>query len=130
MLTLLSSQDRIMEMECELLISSFKNPHTIDLMTESIGRIADGSSSHSANALKLGLKKAFHLKIPPPGVKLRCSWTSCTSYNNHISISSIGTNVYCQACSNRYSHHLQCVDCGNNRTGNYTSCQHCKKKFA
>lgn len=129
MLTILFSQDKIMEMECELLISSFKNPHTGDLVTENIGRIADGSSSHSANALKLGLKKAFDLKKPPPGVKLRCSWTSCSSYNNHVSVSSIGTNLYCQMCSNRRSSCWQCVGCGYNRTGNHTSCQNCKKIF-
>jgi hypothetical protein len=122
-----------MEMECELLISSFKNPKTVDLVNENIGRIADGSSSHSANALKLGLKKAFDLKKQPPGVKLRCSYTSCTSYRNHVTMSSIGINVvYCPTCQSRgyYNHYLQCASCGYNRTGGYASCQSCGVKFA
>ena len=59
-----------MEMECELLILNFRNPKTIDLINKNIGRASDGSSSHSANAFKLGLKKAFDLKKqkqqPPP----------------------------------------------------------------
>lgn len=128
----LTSQDKIMEMECELLIKSFKNPNTVDLVNENIGRIADGSSSHSADALKLGLKKAFDLKKQPPGVKLRCSWTGCTSYNNHVSVTSIPINVYyCQTCYNRgyYNHYFQCVSCGTNRAGNFTSCQSCAKRF-
>ena len=132
MLTILSSQDKIMEMECELLISSFKNPRTVELVNENIRRMADGSSSHTANALKLGLKKAFDLKKPPPGVKLRCSWSGCPSYANHISISSIATNFYyCQTCPSRgyHKHYLQCVSCGTNRTGNYVACQSCGKKF-
>ena len=132
MLTRLPSQDKIMEMECELLISSFKNPKTVDLVNENIGRIADGSSSHSADALKLGLKKAFELKKQPAGVKLRCPWTGCASYNNHVSISSIPNGVtYCQPCYNRgyRSHIFQCTSCNQNRTSNYTACQSCGKRF-
>ena len=131
-LTLLPSQDKIMEMECDLLISGFKSPKTIELVNEYIGRMADGSCSHSAKALKLGLQKAIDLKKQPPGVMLRCSWTSCTSYNNHISISSIGVNVCCcQMCHSRgyYNHYFQCVGCGTNRAGNYLSCRSCGKRF-
>jgi hypothetical protein len=127
MLTRLSSQDKIMEMECELLISSFKTPKTIDLVGEKIGRIADGSFSHSANALKLGLKKAFDLKKQPPGVKLQCPWTSCSGYDNHLSITSVGTvDYYCQLC---LSYYLQCVGCGCERTSNHASCQSCGERF-
>lgn len=46
-----------MEMECELLISDFRNPKTAGLVNEKIGHDSDESSSHSANALK----KAFNL---------------------------------------------------------------------
>lgn len=48
---------KIMEMQCELLISSFQNPKAIALVKENIGHISDGSSSHCPGALKLGLKK-------------------------------------------------------------------------
>ena len=81
-LTLLFSQEKVMEMECDLLISNFKNAKTIDLVNENIGRISGGSSSHSASALKLGLKKAFDLKKQSPGVKLRCSNGNCAWYSN------------------------------------------------
>ena len=67
-----------MEMECELLISSFKDPKTIALVKEDIGRISDGSSSHCAGALKLGLKKGFELKKQQRGVLLRCPRVGCT----------------------------------------------------
>ena len=53
------SRDKIMEMQCDLLISNFRNPATITLMQENIGRISDGPSSHHASPLKLGFKKAL-----------------------------------------------------------------------
>ena len=129
MLTHLFRQEKIMEMECEVLISNFKNAKTIDLVNENIGRISSGSSSHSANALKLGLKKAFDLKNPR--VKLRCSNGSCTWYSNPDSYSAMTSyGYYCQMCSNRGSScYLQCAGCGYNRTGNQTACQRCRKGF-
>lgn len=51
-------------MECDLLISKFRNSKTADLVNESIRHISSGSSPHSANTLKHGLKKAFDLKSP------------------------------------------------------------------
>ena len=62
-------------MQCELLISDLKDPKTILLVKENIGRISGGSSSRSASALEFGLKKAFEFKKQirqPPGVQLRC----------------------------------------------------------
>ncbi|KAF9646805.1 hypothetical protein BDM02DRAFT_3118097, partial [Thelephora ganbajun] len=41
-----AGQERIMEMQCELLTSKFRDPKTIGLVKENIGRISDGSSSH------------------------------------------------------------------------------------
>ena len=61
-LTQLLSQQEIMELQCGLLVSSFRDQKTITRVKENIGRISDGSSSHCAGALKLGLKKAFELK--------------------------------------------------------------------
>ena len=124
-----------MEMECDLLVSNFRDPKTIALVKDNIERVSDGSLSHCADSLKLGLKKAFDLKKQkrqPPGVKLRCNYSSCTWYNNYVSYSSVGSNVYCTMCSrngwgNRY---FQCTSCWQNRTSNYTSCQYCGKRFA
>ena len=129
-LTCSFSQEKIMEMECELLVSNFKDPKTIGLVKENIRHFADGSSAHCADALKLGLKKAFKLK-KPSGVRLRCTYSSCTWYSNHVSYSSVGSNAYCQNCRNYGygSRYLQCVGCGYNRTSNYTSCQSCGKAF-
>ena len=43
-------------------MSSFRGANTIARVKENIGHISNGSSSHCAGALKLGLKKAFELK--------------------------------------------------------------------
>ena len=127
----LSSQEKIMEMQCELLVSNFKDPKTIAHMKENIKRISDGSSSHSIRALKLGFKKALDLKRKSGnGVLLRCLYSGCTRYTNHISYSTVGHSIYCSLCLVRgWSHHLQCVGCGSNRTGAYGACQNCGKKF-
>ena len=130
-LTCSFSQKEILEMECDLLVSNFKGPNTLALVKQNIKHISEGSSSHCAGALKLGLEKAFKRKIQSNRVKLRCSYSSCTWYNNHVSYSAIGSGAYyCQVCVNRgWNHYLQCVGCGNNRTSNYASCQSCGKNF-
>ena len=130
MLTCWSSQERTMEMQCDILIPYFKNSNTIALVKENIGRISDGSSSHSADALKLGLKKAFELKRQNR-VRLRCSHDSCPWYINHPSDSSVWSSVHCQSCAGRGlgGRYLHCAGCGYNRTANYSSCQSCGKMF-
>lgn len=65
MLTRPFSQEKVVEMECELLASNFKKLKTIDLVNEHIRCLSSGSSSHSENALNLGLKKAVDLKKQP-----------------------------------------------------------------
>jgi len=130
------SQEKLMEMQCELLISNISDPKTITRVKEIIGHISDGSSSYSAGALKLGLKKAFELKKQkrqPLGVLLQCGYGSCSWYNTPVPYSSAGSHIYgyCQACINcgyggRY---LLCVGCGCTRTGAYTSCTGCGRKF-
>jgi len=126
-----------MDMQCDLLISDFKNPTTIALMEENIGHLSDGSSPHCVSALNLGFKKAFELKKRNRGVLLRCLNTGCGWYNP-VSYASVGSNVYCPHCYNNYGYnynygnrhyYLQCVGCGYQRTSNFTSCQSCKKKF-
>jgi len=125
-----------MEMQCELLISSFNDPRTLARVKEIVGHISDGSSSHCAGMLKLGLKKAFELKKQkrqPTGVLLRCAYTICPWYGTPVAYSIIGANVngYCQVCLNlsRGSRYLQCVGCGHIRAGVYPSCQSCGKRF-
>ena len=124
------SQNEIMEMECQLLISNFKGPKTIALVKENIGRFSDGSSPYCAGALKLGFKKAFKLSRPP-GVQLRCTYGSCAWYRSYVPSPSAGTNTYCQNCLNYGygSRYLQCASCGYNRTSTYASCQSCGKRF-
>jgi len=129
-LTCSPSQRRITEIQFDLLISHFKNPNAISLVKENIGRISDGSSPHSADALKLGLKKAFGLKRQNC-VPLRCSHGGCPWYTNHPSYSSVGSNILCQSCIDRGwgNRYLQCAGCGYSRTNNVTSCQSCRKMF-
>ena len=148
-----------METQCKLLISNFKDPKTIRLMKENIARSSDGSSSHSAGAVKLGLKKAFELKQQAvefkkqqeraaelkkqqeqaaelerqkkAGVQLRCSRVGCARYNTPVAYSAVGSNLYCQICTpaGYGNYYMQCVGCNYQRTANYTSCQSCSKKF-
>ena len=121
-----------MEMECELLISNFKNPKTIDLVNQNIEQISDGSSPHSAGALKLWFKKAFDFKKqkqqppPPVGAKLLCVSLTCAwSSGLGVPYSSIGS-VHCPYCNQYY---MGCAACGSIRTKSYASCQSCKKPF-
>ncbi|KAF9645626.1 hypothetical protein BDM02DRAFT_3119977 [Thelephora ganbajun] len=128
-----AGQEKVMEMQCELLISSFRDQKTIGLVKENIGHISDGSSSHCGGALKLGLKKAFELKKKkrePPGVLLRCTNYNCAWHNNPVSYSSVGSNTYCTNCSYRHhNYYLQCDGCNYQRTSGYASCQSCGKNF-
>jgi len=131
------SQEKILEMQCDLLISTFQDPKTIKDVKGSIGHISDGSSSHCADALNLGLEKAFNLKKkkqqPPPGVQLKCSYSSCRRgwYSTPAPYSEIGTNVYCPSCNSYYgnNYYMLCAGCNYQRTSSYTSCQSCKKNF-
>jgi hypothetical protein len=124
-LTCSSSHKEIMEMQCDLLVSNFKNPMTIDLVKENIENISDGSVPHCAGPLTLGLKKAFDLKKQSKYVKLRCSSTYCSWYNNYVARAARPNNC-CSTCGNW----MQCVGCGYTRTGSYVSCQSCLKNFA
>jgi hypothetical protein len=66
------SQKEIMEAQCDLLVSSFKDHKTIALVKENIRHISSGSSSHRAGALQLGLEKAFELKKKGREPAYRC----------------------------------------------------------
>jgi hypothetical protein len=124
------SQEKVMEMESELFIPNLQNPKIISLVSENIGRISNGSSSHCAGALKLGLKKAVELKKQNKGVQLRCPRAGCL-WDTPSPYASVGGNVYCSYCSGGYNYYyyLSCVGCGTQRTSTYTSCQGCHKTF-
>ena len=116
-LTCSLSQEKIKEMECELLVSSFKNPKTIALVKESIENSSDGSSSHRAGALKLGLRMAFELKKQtrqPPAPLSYSGWY------NPVPYSSVRANTFCPSCSRDY---MQYAGYGYERTRVCTSCQ-------
>ena len=128
----LRSHKEIMETQCDLLTSNFKDSEATFLaMKENIERIqqSEGSLSHCADSLNLGLRKAFELKKQrrsPPGVKLRCAaYSSCQIYNTTISCSSAQSHGTCPYCN----HWLHCAGCGTQRNGNYASCGSCRKKF-
>ena len=125
------SQEKIMEMQCELLTSKYTDPGTIALVKENIGHISDGSSSHCAGALKLGLKKAFELKRQKIFALLRCPRVGCERHTTPVTCSTVGANVYCTSCQYNYgNYYMQCVGCSYNRThGSYVSCQSCGRKF-
>ena len=120
-------------MECELLVSNFKDPKTITLVKENIRDSSDGSSSHRAGALKLGMRKVLELKKQnrqPPGVLLRCGNGNCEWHDNPVPYSSIGSNNYCPNCNYNYGdYYMECGECGYTRYDNYTSCQSCGKSF-
>ena len=119
----------IMDMQCDLLVSSFDNPKTTTLMEEKIGRISDGSSPHCAGALKLGFKKAFDTKKQDTGVLLRCSNNSCELSKTPVSYSSVLSSIYCTHCG-WFSSSMLCTGCGHVRASNCASCQGCGNKFA
>ena len=118
-----------MELQWDLLNSNFKNAKTASLVKENIRRISDGSSTHCADTLKLGLKKAFDLKMC---VKLRCPNGYCAWYKDPVPVSSIGPdNHYCRKCLNHGQgfNFLTCTNCGYSITSNYTTCPSCQKRF-
>ena len=127
------SQEKIMEMQCELLVSNFKDPKTIAHMKENIRRISNGSSSHCTRALKLGFKKALDLKKKGNCVSLQCSYTGCAWYAGGVLYSGLTARFdpYCQTCRGRagWKHYLQCVGCKSLRTISCASCQSCGKRF-
>jgi len=108
-------------MQCDLLISDFKNPKTIALVKENIEHISDGSLPHRADSLKLALKKAFTQRN---GVKLQCYNRSCSRYNVHVSRSSrsVRSDNRCSDCGGK----MECVGCRADWYGD-PSCRDCKK---
>ena len=120
-----TSHKEIMEMQCDLLTSNFKNSETIALVKENIEHISDGSLPHCADSLTLGLKKAFDLKKQKNGVMSRCSYYHCSWYHSQVSRSSVRSDGCCPSCGSW----MQCIGCGTDWNGNNTSCRSCGKRF-
>ena len=119
------SQSEIMEMECDLLVSKFKDPRTIASVKEKIRHISDGSSSHQAGALQLGFEKAFEsrAKRKRPGAVV-CNRQHCSRRGVQVTCSSLFNNS-CPSCKN----YMECANCGQMRPGSYVSCTSCGVKF-
>ena len=100
----MSSQKEIIEIECNSLISNFKEPKTIALVKENIRHIPDGSLSHCAGALNLVFEKAFELKKKKrqsPGAKLWCLHGGCVLKNGPVFLSHVGPKFPpCPGCRN------------------------------
>jgi len=126
------SQKEIMEAECELLISDFKDLKNIDLVKERIIRISDGSSPHCASALNLILDKALEVQKRNSEAKLRCTYSGCPWYGGHASLALVGQRInLCTMCINQglNQHKLACAGCGRTRQGTETSCRTCERRF-
>ncbi|KAF9778320.1 hypothetical protein BJ322DRAFT_494099 [Thelephora terrestris] len=134
-----AGEQQIIEMECRLLFSKFKNEATTSRMQEKISSIPGNHLAHCAGALKLGLRAALDLKKQEPqagitdpragaekGAKLRCWSTSCPGHREHMPYSLVGSLLHCPRCN--YSI-MECVGCENLRGGVYDRCKSCHKKF-
>jgi len=114
------SHNDVHEMQCDLLISNFKNPKTIALVKENIEHTSDGSLPHRADSLKLALKKAFKYRN---GVKLQCYNSSCSRHHIHLPRSSTSqSDNRCSACGSK----MECVGCRADWHGD-PSCRRCGK---
>ena len=126
------SQEELVDIQWDLVIANFKDPKTIALLRDKVEDSSFGSSSHRVDVLNAALKKAFEFKrkSKQPSVLLRCP--SCTGNGNPLSYATVGSDIFCWSCLNRWPHYqyyLQCTGCGANRTGDYESCQSCRGKF-
>jgi len=128
-LTFSFRQEKIAEAWCDLLVSNFRDPKTITLMKENIGHIFDGSLSHCADTLKLGLKKAVNLKKQRDGVKLKCSGGPrvCPQRYEPVSYLSLDSKIRCTGCGR--SDRMTCAGCQFRRTDGCISCRGCGKWF-
>jgi len=133
-----TTNQEILEMECRLFFSRFKNEATILRMQEKISGICASRSAHQADALKLGLQAAIDLKkrdgrVGSDCVMLMCPERDCPGNRTYTSYSLEGVvnNDFCQPCLRiGRARFLVCMGCGNERTGCGLSCQRCGKRFA
>jgi len=122
-LTFSFSQEKVIEVQSDLLASNFKDPKTATVLKEHIGHIFDGSLSHCADTLKLGLRKALNLNF----VKLRCIRYGCPQGGKPVSYLSLESKTWCTYCG--YSGSMVCAGCQCSRTDGCMSCRGCGKWF-
>ena len=126
------SQQEVLEMECRLFFSRFKNQDTVLRMQE---KISTSRSTHQAHAFKLGLQAALDLK--KRGSQIGCVMLQCTQRNcpgrendTAYSLESVGNSVFCQPCHGIGQLSLLiCTGCRSERTDRDSSCHRCGKKF-
>jgi len=120
-----ATQEKIMEVESAIFIQNLKDRKLITLVSDNIGRISKGTSSHCANVLMLGLERGVKSKKLNKGVLLRCPRNYCSRRNSPVSYLSLGSSTYCTNCGCT----MQCAGCGHTRCRSDSSCQGCKKRF-
>ena len=120
-----SSHEKIVEIECDLLTSNFRDPKATALVKDKIGHIFDGSLSQCAGSLKHGLKNAFEAKKTYP--RLQCTNPFCEWHKNPVPYSSVAPDIYCPECNRGQI--MQCTSCRSSRTNNDTRCQNCGNSF-
>jgi len=122
------SQQQILEMECQLLFSKFKNEKTISRVQEKIAVATGGNSIHGADALKLGLQTALRLKKQRPntgatdGAAPPRSGPICPKCSMWVRRSVLTSAVWCQRCEQTYK---LCTKCGSLRDLGRPSCNSC-----
>ncbi|KAF9645604.1 hypothetical protein BDM02DRAFT_489896 [Thelephora ganbajun] len=132
-----STQREVLEMECRLFFSRFKNQATVLRMQEKIASIGASRAVHQADAFKLGLQAALDFKKRDSraelgGVMLRCPGHDCPGNKSYTSYSPEGVpnSEFCQPCFEIGRKCLLiCTGCGYERTGRDLWCQRCGKRF-
>lgn len=132
----LDSEQQVIEMECQLLFSEFKDEDMMARVQEKLDNMPGNHLAHCAGAFKLGLRTALGLdprKPDPPliqteGVMLRCRSRYCPGYWESFPFSLVGSGKD-RACPRCNSYFLHCTGCGQVRNGNLARCSSCRKKF-
>ena len=113
------------------MILNLKDPQLIGMMSGDIGRVADGTPSHFASALKLGLKKAIELKRRSKGILLHCSECGSQLYfKSDWYRTNYESGPPCPSCLGSWSEAynvMECDFCRQGVIGGYISCQNCKR---
>jgi len=130
----ISARDRqILEMECRLLFSKFKNKATMSLVQEKIGETFGNRFAHRADAFKLGLRAALDLKERDPAVDmmdavmLRCRSLDCPGHDERIPYTlAMSSRGLCPRCK---KFHMQCAGCAHVRMDTNPWCKSCRKLF-
>lgn len=139
MLIHLFSQQKIAKAESELFILNLEDPQFVGFVGGDVRRIADGSSSHFAGVLKLGLKKAVEFKRRSNGALLQCTIPHCPRNTHPVTYCFVGSNLYCPNCPvprRDYNYSMykpvplyMCTGCRSRRNEDHQSCKQCSRRF-